>query len=64
MEVVNDAFSDEGSDNKNTEKPLSKLNKTELTEVAVLKGIEVPAEATKAEIIKLIEAVTESEVKE
>lgn len=49
---------------KTEETNISKMNKTLLTELAISKGIEVTAEATKAEIIALIEAVLKSEIKE
>jgi hypothetical protein len=40
------------------------MNETLLTELATSKGIDVPKDATKAEIIKLIETVTNAEIKE
>ncbi len=38
------------------ERPLAKLNKTELLEIAKTAGIAVPDEATKAQIIEMIQA--------
>lgn len=59
IEVKNEAFPSNEGPAAASDKPLAKMNKAELLEVAVSKGIEAPADATKAEIIKLIEAVTE-----
>lgn len=38
------------------EKPLAKMNKAELLEVAQAAGIAVPDDATKAQIVELIQA--------
>lgn len=59
LEVANNAF----ATSELKEVKLSKMNKTLLTELATSKGIDVPAEATKADIIKLIEEVINAEIK-
>ncbi len=56
---VKQPVSNENKDNQ----ALSEMNETLLTELATSKGIEVPEDATKAEIIKLIETVTNAEIK-
>ncbi len=59
LEVANNAF----ATSEPKEVKLSKMNKTLLTELATSKGIDVPAEAPKADIIKLIEEVINAEIK-
>lgn len=41
---------------ESTEKPLSKMNKAELTAIAIERGIEIPEGSTNAEIVKLLES--------
>jgi hypothetical protein len=64
IEVKNETFAASKTTEGVTEVKLSKMNKTLLTELAISKGIEVPEEATKAEIIALIEAVINAEIQE
>ena len=44
-----------GAPNKPVEKPLDRMNKEELLALAKKEGLEVPADATKAEILALLE---------
>lgn len=64
IEVKNDSFATSEEKGKEKVKPLSKMNLTELNEAAVLLGIEAPEGSTKAEIVKLIEDVTNKDIKE
>jgi len=70
IEVKNDSFAaskkkapKKDAPKKDAPVSLKKMNLTLLTEVATSKGIEVPEKATKAQIIELIEAVINAEIK-